>query len=425
VSLSAIVVGGGIGGMAAALCLERRGIACRVFERVPELKPLGVGINLLPHATRVLHELDLADELAATAIQTSRLQYYNKLGQLIWSEPRGLGAGYPVPQYSIHRGDLQMILYRAALARLGHGGVVTGAAYLSARQDGDSVTARFARAGGGELEVRASVLIAADGIHSVARRAIVPHEGAPNFARRILWRATTEGAPYLDGRTMIMAGYQHEKFVCYPISKRLADRGRALINWIAELTVEDTAPGMQDWNREVPKARFAARFASWKFDWLDIPALIDGASAVYEYPLVDRDPLAGWIDGRIVLLGDAAHPMFPIGSNGASQAILDAEALATALAEHDVPEALARYDSLRRPATGKIVLANRQNGPEQVMQIAEERAPNGFRHIHDVIPRAELEEIAARYKQTAGFTVEEVRRRSAHAAPAAAPATPD
>ncbi|HVL34609.1 MAG TPA: flavin-dependent oxidoreductase, partial [Burkholderiales bacterium] len=400
--------------------LQRRGIACRVFEKVPELKPLGVGINLLPHATRVLHELDLADELAATAIQTSRLQYYNKLGQLIWSEPRGLGAGYPVPQYSIHRGDLQMILYRAALARLGEGGVVTGAAYLSARQEGDAVIARFARAGGGELEVRADVLIAADGIHSVARRAMVPHEGAPNFARRILWRATTEGAPYLDGRTMIMAGYQHEKFVCYPISRRLAGRGRALINWIAELTVEDAAPPMQDWNREVPKERFAARFARWKFDWLDIPALIEGAAAVYEYPLVDRDPLASWIDGRIALLGDAAHPMFPIGSNGASQAILDAEALAGALAELDVPQALARYDALRRPATAKIVLANRQNGPEQVMQIAEERAPHGFRHIHDVIPQAELEEIAARYKQTAGFTVEEVRRRSALAGASAA-----
>jgi len=233
-----------------------------------------------------------------------------------------------------------------------------------------------------------------------------------HFAQRILWRAVTEGKPFLDGRTMIMAGYQHEKFVCYPISQRHANEGRALINWIAELTVPEKSPPRQDWNREVPKARFAARFASWKFPWLDVPALIEGAQFVYEFPLVDRDPLPAWTRGRVTLLGDAAHPMYPIGSNGASQAILDAEALATALTKFPIPDALLAYDEERRPATAKLVLLNRQNGPEQVMQIAEERAPNGFKHIHDVMSQAELEEIALRYKQTAGFTVTQVNQKA-------------
>jgi 2-polyprenyl-6-methoxyphenol hydroxylase-like FAD-dependent oxidoreductase len=415
-TLPILIVGGGIGGLATALCLHARGIEARVFEKVPQLKPLGVGINLLPHAARVVHELGLAPKLAATAIQTSKLEYYNKFGQLIWSEPRGMAAGYAVPQYSIHRGDLQMLLYEAALERLGRERIITDTAFESFEQNGDSVTARFQRGDGSTLEVQGAALIGADGIHSVLRKTFYPDEGEPNFAQRILWRAVTEGKPFLDGRTMIMAGYQHEKFVCYPISQRHAEKGRALINWIAELTVPEKSPPRQDWNREVPKSRFADRFASWKFPWLDIPALIEGAQFVYEFPLVDRDPLPSWTRGRVTLLGDAAHPMYPIGSNGASQAILDAESLANELQARPVLDALLAYEEERRPATAKLVLLNRQNGPEQVMQIAEERAPNGFNHIHEVISQAELEEIALRYKQTAGFTVNQVNQKAAKAA---------
>jgi 2-polyprenyl-6-methoxyphenol hydroxylase-like FAD-dependent oxidoreductase len=408
-----LIVGGGIGGLAAALLLHARGIPVRVCERVSALKPLGVGINLLPHAVRVVHELGLADALAASAIQPGKLEYYNKHGQLIWSEPRGRAAGYAVPQYSIHRGDLQMILYDAVIARLGHDSIEPNATLIDVREAGDEVLARLRRTDGdSEWSESARALIGADGIHSVVRRQFYPDEGEPNFAQRILWRAVTEAEPFLDGRTMIMSGYQHEKFVCYPISKRHDAQGRALINWIAELTVPEKSPPKQDWNREVTKARFADRFAHWKFPWLDVPKLIDGAKYVYEFPLVDRDPLPSWSRGRVTLLGDAAHPMFPIGSNGASQAILDAESLANALAAADVHEAFATYEAERRPATARIVLSNRENGPEQVMQIAEERAPTGFRHIHDVMSQAELEEIAARYKQTAGFVVTEVNRRA-------------
>jgi 5-methylphenazine-1-carboxylate 1-monooxygenase len=412
-TLPILIVGGGIGGLATALCLHARGIRTRVFEKVPALRPLGVGINLLPHAARVVHDLGLAPKLASTAIQTAKLEYYNKFGQLIWSEPRGLAAGYKVPQYSVHRGDLQMLLYEAAIERLTRDSIETNASFESVQQKGDEVIAQFRRADGTSFEARGSALIAADGIHSVLRKSFYPDEQDPNFAQRILWRAVSEGKPFLDGRTMIMAGYQHEKFVCYPISQRHANEGRALINWIAELTVPEKSPPKQDWNREVSKARFADRFASWKFDWLDVPALIENAQFVYEFPLVDRDPLPSWTRGRVTLLGDAAHPMYPIGSNGASQAILDAEAIANALAKLPIADALLAYDEERRPATAKLVLLNRQNGPEQVMQIAEERAPNGFKHIHEVMSHAELEDISLRYKQTAGFTVNQVNQKAA------------
>jgi len=217
--------------------------------------------------------------------------------------------------------------------------------------------------------------------------------------------------PFLTGRTMIMAGHQNQKFVCYPIARVADQPGKALINWVAELYVPDWQIPKQDWNRQVSKARFAEPFQAWRFDWLDVPALIDKAEVIYEYPLVDRDPLPRWSHGRMTLLGDAAHPMYPIGSNGASQAILDAEALANALAAtDDVAQALINYETERRPPTARITLLNRQNGPEQVMQLAEARAPNGFTDIHTVIPQQELEEIAARYKQTAGFTIAQVNR---------------
>jgi 2-polyprenyl-6-methoxyphenol hydroxylase-like FAD-dependent oxidoreductase len=225
----------------------------------------------------------------------------------------------------------------------------------------------------------------------------------------MLWRATTVAPSFLTGASMIMAGHQDQKFVCYPITPPAAD-GTQVLNWVAELPVAEL-PAPQDWSREVDRARFRDAFADWRFGWLDVPALIDGAERVYEYPLADRDPLDSWGSGRVTLLGDAAHPMYPIGSNGASQAILDAEALASALADGgDVAAALAGYQEARREATGRIILANRGNGPEQVMQLAHERAPDGFGDIEAVIPRAELEEIAARYKRLAGFAPEQVNR---------------
>jgi 2-polyprenyl-6-methoxyphenol hydroxylase-like FAD-dependent oxidoreductase len=367
----------------------------------------------------VLAGLGLLPRLAATAVETAELAFHNKHGQLIWSEPRGLAGGYAFPQFSIHRGALQMILFEAARERLPEGSIRTAHALSRFEDRGDHVLLHFVdRAGAPRPPVRARAVIGADGIHSVIRRAFFPDEGPARFSGRMLWRATTRARPFLTGRSMIQAGHQNQKFVCYPIQRTPDTDGLQTTNWIAELTVPaDVTPSREDWNKRVDRSVFREPFAGWRFEWLDVPALIDGAEAIYEFPMVDRDPLPRWTHGRTTLLGDAAHPMYPIGSNGASQGILDAEAMARAMADAGFParatdpsDAFARYEDARREATGRIVLSNRQNGPDQVMQIAEERAPQGFAHVHDVIPRDELEAISARYKQLAGFAREQVNR---------------
>ncbi len=414
----ALIAGGGIGGLVAALALHRIGWDVTVFEAAQEVKALGVGINLQPHAVLFLDELGLLEALRATGIETGSLLYVNKHGQTIWQEPRGLAAGYPIPQISIHRGELHMILYRAVLERLGTDAVRCGAALSTFSQNGDGVTAQFVdrRSGASLGSERGDLLIGADGIHSALRRMLVPDEGPPRFSGCMLWRAITDVDRFIDGRTMVWAGHASQKFVAYPISAAADRGGRTQVNWIAEIRVRaaddpDRTPPATDWNRRVDAEVFAAPFASWDFDWLDVPALIAKAGAAYEFPMVDRDPLPAWSDGRVTLLGDAAHPMYPIGSNGASQAILDARQLADDLVAYDaVPDALAHYDAVRRPATAAIVAANRRQGPDEVMQIAEERAPDGFAHIHDVIGPDELETIAAKYKQTAGFDRSTVER---------------
>jgi 2-polyprenyl-6-methoxyphenol hydroxylase-like FAD-dependent oxidoreductase len=403
------VAGAGIGGLTLALMLHQRGIDVEVWEAVEQIKPLGVGINLLPHAVKELTELGLQEHLAGTAIETSTLAYYNKFGQPIWSEPRGRAAGYDWPQFSVHRGELHMMLYRIAQQRLGADKIHAGHAFESFEQDDRQVVCRLrSRRDGQSVAATAGVLVGADGIHSALRRFLHPIGDEPRFSGRMLWRAVTEAPPYLDGRSMFMAGHQDQKFVAYPISEPLRRQGRSLINWIAELRVGGGAMPSTDWNRKVDKSLFAAAFADWKWDWIDIPALIDGAQAIYEFPLVDRDPLPRWTFGRVTLLGDAAHPMYPIGSNGSAQAILDARYLADCLARcvagnGEICYELREYEAERLPRTAGIVLRNRMNGPEQVMQIAEQRAPQGFSDIEAVIPLAEREEIALRYKRLAGF----------------------
>lgn len=405
-----VIAGAGIGGLTLALMLHRRGIDCRIYESAQELRPLGVGINLLPHAVSELEQLGLLPALAECAIETSQLHYYNKFGQAIWREPRGLQAGYPLPQFSVHRGQFQMLLAQTVRERLGADVIVTGMALEAAEQDADGATAVFRRrADGSTQRVRGDILVGADGIHSALRRQLHPVGDEPRFSGRMLWRAVTEADPYLDGRSMFMAGHQDQKFVCYPISEPLRQQGRSLINWIAELSVPDAELSATDWNRQVDKSVFADRFANWRWDWIDIPAIIDGAQAIYEFPLVDRDPLPRWTRGRLTLLGDAAHPMYPIGSNGSAQAILDARCLSDWLAQAEkgsvrTPEiALLEYEAERLPRTAGIVLRNRLNGPEQVMQMAQERAPQGFADINDVIAQEELAAVSLRYKQLAGF----------------------
>ncbi|MBC7501996.1 MAG: flavin-dependent oxidoreductase [Herminiimonas sp.] len=406
------IAGAGIGGLSLALMLQRRGIDVEVFEAVTTIKPLGVGINLLPHASQQLCELGLEQCLADNGIETSSLAYFNRLGQEIWREPRGLAAGYDFPQFSIHRGQLQMTLLKSALERLGTQVIHQGHAFQSFKQVADKVITTFTRrADGVEIEVESDVLVGADGIHSAVRKFLYARDDPPRFSGRMLWRAVTECAPFMDGRSMFMAGHQDQKFVCYPISEPARQAGRSLVNWIAELRVPDGELPGTDWNRKVDKHIFSAAFDQWKWDWIDIPAVIDGATEIFEFPLVDRDPLPRWTFERVTLLGDAAHPMYPIGSNGSAQAILDGRYLSDCLKnETSISHALREYEADRLPKTTGIVLRNRMNGPEQVMQLAHERAPDGFQHVNDVIAQETLEEISSRYKRLAGFDKDALRR---------------
>jgi 5-methylphenazine-1-carboxylate 1-monooxygenase len=405
--MTILIAGGGIAGLTAALSLHQIGVACRVFETVSSPRPLGVGINVLPHAVRELTELGLADVLAEAGIPTAELAYYSKHGQRIWSEPRGLDAGYNWPQYSIHRGLLQLMLLEAARTRLGVQNILTGYHLDGWDETATGIIAHFVdkRSGARLPDEAGDLLIGADGIHSVVRQTLYPNEGPPVWNGAILWRGTSRTAPFLTGRSMIMAGHEFQKFVAYPIARAAATQGEAVINWIAERKFRpDHAWRREDWNRPGALADFLPWFADWRFDWLDVPAVIQSANACFEYPMVDRDPLDRWTFGRVTLIGDAAHPMYPIGSNGASQGILDARVLAREIRQsRATPEALLAYEAERRPATSKIVLANRANGPEQVMQMVEQRAPNGFDRIEGVLTPQELEQTAAGYKRLAGF----------------------
>ena len=404
-----IIAGAGIGGLTTALCLHAKGFDVDVYESASAIKPLGVGINLLPHAVRVLTNLGLQEELNQVAVATNELGYYNKFGQQIWQEPRGKFAGYHWPQFSLHRGIFQMLLLEEVKRKLGDDRIHTGHYLQHCENKTGTVEATFINKENKEvIKVTGDLLIGADGIHSVIRKQYYPQEGDPKFSNIILHRGTTKAVPFLSGSSMIMAGSADKKFVAYPISANIDEQGHQLINWIADLRVsteENIVP--QDWNRRADKEKLLQAFSAWHFHWLDIPSLISNAEAIYEFPMSDRDPLPRWSFGQITLLGDAAHPMYPIGSNGASQAILDAECLADSLvANDDIEIALQQYEMQRLPATAKIVLQNRQMGPEQVMQIVAERAPDGFKNLYDVITKEELEAIAARYKQIAGFDKE-------------------
>jgi 5-methylphenazine-1-carboxylate 1-monooxygenase len=402
-----IVVGAGIGGLVTALSLHQAGHTVEIFESVDEVRALGVGINLLPHAVRELDALGLLDELIGVSVQPSTLAYFTKRGELIWDEPRGLSAGYRWPQLSIHRGALQRVLLAAVLDRIGAARLHTSHHLVDLESRDDHALAHFASRRGGEVErtVRGSIVVAADGIHSVARSRAYPDEGMPRWNGALLWRGLAEGPPVLDGHTMVWAGHPRQKFVGYPVA-HLEGGGQAF-NFIAELRTDDTELAeREDWNRPGVLEEFIGPFEGWRFPWLDVPALIRSAAGTFRFPMVDRDPVDRWSFGRTTLLGDAAHPMYPIGSNGASQAILDARVLTGCLRDHADPvQALDRYDLERRPATGAIVLANRGLGPELPMQLVESRAPEGFGDIGEVITPEEILDVTDGYRRTAGFAL--------------------
>jgi 2-polyprenyl-6-methoxyphenol hydroxylase-like FAD-dependent oxidoreductase len=405
------IIGAGIGGLTLALELHAAGIPCRIYEAAPELRPLGVGINILPHATAVLAELGALERLEAIAVETRESSFYNRFGQHIYTEPAGRYAGYPTPQLSIHRGHLQLTLAEIVRERLGADAIVGDHQCLGIEQDGSGVTARFRSVATGQPRdsVTGSAVIGCDGVHSAIRKQFHPDEGPPRYSGVLMWRGTTVGQPFLSGATMVRAGWLRDgKLVIYPI--RDNPDGTQLINWVAE--IERPYSGDRDWGKPGDPADFAPAFADWAFDWLDVPALLRGADTVLEYPMVDQDPLESWTVGRATLLGDAAHPMVPRGSNGAGQAILDAHALRRALqSEKDIPTALLAYEADRRPKTSAVVLTNRATPPDAILkEVWERTGDTPFGHIDDVITAAELADIAARYRQVAGFSLPDAAR---------------
>jgi 2-polyprenyl-6-methoxyphenol hydroxylase-like FAD-dependent oxidoreductase len=308
------------------------------------------------------------------------------------------------------------VLHRAVLGRLGANRVHTGHHHLrfggseSVEVWGDCVNHVT---GLPVAHVEADVLVGCDGMHSVVRQALYPQEGPPQWNGVTLWRGVTEVQPFLAGRTMIAVGYPGRSVVIYPISKRHEDHGRAWINWVASVRTAAGRPmPAQDWQHTVDRVLVLATFDAFRFDFLGVPALIRNAEVVYQYPMVDRDPLPTWDFGRVTLLGDAAHPMYPTGANGASQAIMDARVLARELAsQSSIEAAVAAYDAQRRPTTGAVVEANRHGGPMRPLALVEQRAPNGFTTLEDVISPHELAQIAEAYKQTAGFDAQMFNNR--------------
>src|SRR5258706_871609 len=407
-----IIVGAGIGGLAVGLALHKCGIPCRIFESATDIRPIGVGINLLPHATKELAALGLEPALAQVAIATEDATFFNRFGQLIYREPLGRAAGYDHPQFSIHRGDLQMVLLDAFRARAGNDRLLANHHCTGVEQDASGVSVTFSDGpgGAGRSTLPGHAPIACDRIQSAIRKQFFPGEGGPPYSGVNMWRGVTRWKPMLSGASMVRAGWlSHGKMVIYPIRHASGADGLQLINWVAE--IETPVYRKRDWNRPGTIDDFIGAFADWHFDWLDVPAFIRAADSVLEFPMVDQDPLPRWSFGRVTLLGDAAHPMVPRGSNGAGQAILDARALASALSENDDPvAALAAYEKQRLEATTRIVLTNRTNPPDAILREVFQRTNDRpFGAIDDVISRDELAALSEGYKRIAGYSKDALR----------------
>lgn len=404
------IVGGGIVGLALALGLHQRGVPSRVYEAAPEIKEIGVGITLLPHAMRELTDLGLGEQVREAGIELGSSAFYNRFGQCIYSEARGLAAGYPYPEISIHRGRLHNLLYREAVSRLGQDRILTDAQLVSMRQDEGGVDIEFRKTSTGETlaPVRATIMIGCDGVSSATRKALYPEDKVV-FTGINTWRGVTRRKPILDGKTYFRIGsIRTGKIVVYPICDDIDDDGNQLINWVAE--IERPTSTMNDWNKGGRLEDFLPVYENWTFDWLDVGALIRDAENLLEYPMVDKDPLDQWTFGRITLAGDAAHPMYPRGSNGSAQGLIDARTLADLLAETDDPlEALKAYEAARIGPTGHVVRTNRTSPPDIInIRVEELTGDRPFDDLDQLITQDELRQLSDQYKRVAGFSAADV-----------------
>ncbi|MEM6306008.1 MAG: flavin-dependent oxidoreductase [Pseudomonadota bacterium] len=408
-----LIAGGGISGLTLALSCHQVGIPCRVFEVAAQMRPLGAGINLQPSAVRELYALGLEEALAQIGVQTRDFGLYTQQGQHIWTEPRGKGLGYHWPQYSVHRGELLMLLYDEVRRRCGAETVQCGwrARGFDATEGG--ATLYLDHRDGRNRTDQGAILIGADGIRSAIRAQMVPEEGPPIWGGPVLWRGTTQAKPFLSGASMVMFGPRSKRVVVYPISAADPETGLATINWICERSFDPASGyGGGDYSREAALEDFLPHFEDMAFDWLDIPALVRGAGRVFEYPMVDRDPLPRWTQGRVTLMGDAAHATYPVGSNGAGAGIIDAPKLVAAFLAHGLTAvALEHYEAEMRPETTKFVLMNRKAGPDRIIEDVEARCRGRFDKIEDVMPKAEMDAFAKAYKQAAGYGVAQTNGR--------------
>jgi 5-methylphenazine-1-carboxylate 1-monooxygenase len=421
--MATLIAGGGIGGLTLALMLHAKGIECQVLEAAAAIRPLGVGINALPHSIHELAALDLLSRLDAIGIRTRQLTYANHLGQPIWSEPRGLHAGHAVPQFSIHRGRLQAMLWQAATERLGPTAPRGDRRLVDWTQHTEYVEAVFQDAAGAREVLSGEALIGADGIHSTLRASLHPDDPGIRWNGIQMWRGAVDWPAFDGGDSMVIAGDAVAKLVLYPIGPGDKPDTR-LTNWVIYARVSEPGtppPARENWSRLGYYDAFRHLAERIRLPFTDVRQLITATTEIFEYPMCDRDPLPWWTQGRVTLLGDAAHPMYPVGSNGASQAILDARCLCDLLATCPPPEALAAYEADRLPATAAVVASNRLGGPERVIDLVGGRAPGGFARIDDVATEAEMAAIVRGYAQLAGFSVASPAV-TATQAPAAGPA---
>jgi 2-polyprenyl-6-methoxyphenol hydroxylase-like FAD-dependent oxidoreductase len=404
------VIGGGVAGLGLALSLHQRGIVCDVYEAAPEIKELGVGITLLPHAMRELAALGVQGKLEAAGIENLESVFYNRYGQFIYKEPRGRHAGYAYPEVGIHRGKLHRILFEETLRQIGAAHLHTDHRCVGALQDEQGATLRFVDANGAQrAPVQADIVIACDGVNSTIRRQFYPDEKVA-FAGINTWRGVTRHKPILSGKSYMRVGSIHTgKMVIYPIVDNVDGNGNQLINWMAEIQREGEQ--MNDWNRTGNRADFEAIFKDWRFPWLDVPQLIANAEQILEYPMVDKDPVPRWTFGRVTFMGDAAHPMYPRGSNGAAQGLIDARTLAELLAKMDDPlAALQAYDQARVEPTARVVQTNRSTPPDFInIKVDELSGGKPFDNIDDLISQEELRQISENYKRVAGFSQETLK----------------